>query len=226
MSAQRAYFDLIRLNHIERVLRVYNDEGNELLRGELGRFLRDSDKVYSCLSRHERKGMYCMEWMGRARLYLKYEKQAKQDGHQEACTKPPCEEYRCYHIEWVALADDVFPTDCFDLTTAAGAGSHWYGGGHSAGMRWPLEAGRVSWAPFLTGDSVRRDHQWGNVLKRFFISSKGVAITVDPLTPLHVSANQYNHRELCLQVSREGGPAMLWAVRQGGQVVSSKSPPN
>lgn len=193
---QRAYFDLIRLNHIERVLRVYNDQDGELLRGELGRFLRDSDKVYSCLPHHERKGMYCMEWMGRARLYLKYEGQSKTP---EGCGKPPCVEYRCYHIEWVALADDVFPEDCFDLGADGVNGAHWYGGGHSAGMHWPLEAGRVSWAPFLTGDSVRRSHQWGNVLRRFFISSKGVAITVDPLTPLHVSASQHKHKELCLR---------------------------
>lgn len=77
LFAQRAYFDRIRLNHLERVVRVYNAEGAELLRGELGRFLRDTDKVYSCLARHERKDAYCMEWMGRARLYLQYEKQSK-----------------------------------------------------------------------------------------------------------------------------------------------------
>lgn len=181
---QKAYFDRIRLNHLERVVRVYNAEGAELLRGELGRFLRATDKVYQCLHEDERKGAYCMEWMGRARLYLRYEEEGN---------------FRCYHINWKALAHDVFPTDCFDLTSAGGSVSHWYGGGHAAGMRWPLEAGRVSWAPFLTGDSGRRDHQWGNVLKRFFISSKGVAITVNPRTPLHVAANQYNDGELCLQ---------------------------
>ncbi|KAJ1522038.1 hypothetical protein ONE63_002356 [Megalurothrips usitatus] len=183
---QKAYFDRIRLNHLERVVRVYNAEGAELLRGELGRFLRDTDKVYSCLGRHEHKDSFCMEWMGRARLYLQYEQQSSK--------------VRCYQITWVALAEDVFPTDCYDLTGLPGAvKSHWYGGGHTTGARWPLEAGSVSWAPFLTGDSVRRDHQWGNVLRRFFISSKGVAITVDPRTPLHVSANQNNDAELCFQ---------------------------
>lgn len=109
-------------------------------------------------------------------------------------------EVHCYRMTWTSLDERVHPTDCYELTAAvpaAGAGSHWYGGGRPADMKWPLEAGRVGYAPFLTGDSVSGRHQWGNVLRRYFISSKGVAITVDPSTPLYMSVDE----KMCLQVN-------------------------
>lgn len=40
--------------------------------------------------------------------------------------------------------------------------------------------------------------QWGNVLTRYLINSKGAAIIVDEETPLHISVNQ-GKREICLK---------------------------
>lgn len=51
--------------------------------------------------------------------------------------------------------------DCFDWSEGRG---HWYGGGQTASMSWPLETGQVISSPFVTGNTNR--HQWGNVLKR------------------------------------------------------------
>lgn len=66
-------------------------------------------------------------------------------------------------------------------------------------MAWPVQLGRVEMSPFITGHVGR--HRWGSVLGRYFINSKGVAITVHPNTPLHVSINAGRDNRLCLKVS-------------------------
>lgn len=53
-------------------------------------------------------------------------------------------------------------------------------------------------SPFITGHVGR--HRWGSVLGRYFINSKGVAITVHSNTPLHVSINAGRDNRLCLKV--------------------------
>lgn len=77
------------------------------------------------------------------------------------------EEVKCYNLRWVSLSDEISPTDCFDL----GGGSHWYGGGETAESAWPLEKCNHNFRPFITGRV--ETHEWGNILKRYFISSKG-----------------------------------------------------
>lgn len=73
-----------------------------------------------------------------------------------------------------------------------------YGGGRTLGMAWPVQLGRVEMSPFITGHVGR--HRWGSVLGRYFINSKGVAITVHSNTPLHVSINAGRDNRLCLKV--------------------------
>lgn len=75
---------------------------------------------------------------------------------------------------------------------------HRYGGGRTLGMAWPVQLGRVEMSPFITGHVGR--HRWGSVLGRYFINSKGVAITVHSNTPLHVSINAGRDNRLCLKV--------------------------
>lgn len=72
----------------------------------------------------------------------------------------------CYNLHWISLAENIHPTDCFDMTF-----SNWYGGGQTAESAWPLEKGSHSFQPFITG--TVDTHEWGNVLKRYFVSSKG-----------------------------------------------------
>lgn len=74
-----------------------------------------------------------------------------------------------------------------------------YGGGRTLGMAWPVELGRVEMSAFVTGQVGR--HRWGGVLRRYFINSRGVAISVDPDTPLYVSINADKSTRLCLQVT-------------------------
>lgn len=88
----------------------------------------------------------------RARLYLHY---YELEGN-----------IKCYNLKWISLSPDTNPTDCFDITN-----SHWYGGGQTAEFAWPLEKGGHNFQPFITGKVEQ--NEWGNVLKRYFIGSKG-----------------------------------------------------
>ena len=65
-------------------------------------------------------------------------------------------------------------------------------------MAWPVELGKVEMSAFVTGHIGK--HRWGSVLRRYFINSRGVAISVDSETPLYVSINAEEETRLCLQV--------------------------
>uniref|UniRef100_A0A6P7GHC2 Myogenesis-regulating glycosidase n=1 Tax=Diabrotica virgifera virgifera TaxID=50390 RepID=A0A6P7GHC2_DIAVI len=99
---------------------------------------------------------------------------------------------KCYNVQWIALSESLAPTDCFDMSH-----SHWYGGGQTAENAWPLEKGSHFYQPFITGNI--ETHEWGNVLKRYFINSKGAAIVVDNETPLYISIRDSPKKEFCLR---------------------------
>ncbi|KAF5289192.1 hypothetical protein FQR65_LT00078 [Abscondita terminalis] len=177
---QRAYFEKIKFNKGDRVMKIYNADGMDAIRGRLG-IKMNYKEAHSCMPTDERKdGSICLEWMDRARLYLQFYKLN--------------EEVNCYNLQWISLSEHVHPTDCYDLSPSTG---HWYGGGQTSESAWPLEKGLHNFAPFVTGRVEK--HEWGNVLRRFFISSKGVAILIDNETPLYVSIGDNNGRELCLR---------------------------
>lgn len=71
-------------------------------------------------------------------------------------------------MTWVSLNPLINPMDCFDWS----AGGHWYGGGQARNMTWPAELGVAKLSPFITGDVT--EQQWGNVLQRYFLNSKGI----------------------------------------------------
>ncbi|XP_046687461.1 myogenesis-regulating glycosidase-like [Homalodisca vitripennis] len=198
---QRAYFDRIRFNNKERLVRVYNFEGLEIALGYLATELPETDRVFNCLPEDERNdGSVCMEWMNLARLYLSYSENAG---------------LRCYRFVWLSQDPAVRPTDCYEDGDNYG---HWYGGGRSLGMAWPVELGRVEMSAFVTGQVGR--HRWGGVLRRYFINSRGVAISVDPETPLYVSINADKSTRLCLQgrhdefayMSSQGLPKLNYSI--------------
>lgn len=175
---QKAYFDKIKFNKVKRIMRIYNNDGQEIIKGRLGTTLF-YDKVHPCLPEDELDdGSICFEWMHRSRLYLQFYELGG--------------EVRCYNMKWISLSENVDPTDCFDLQLG---NSHWYGGGQTAENAWPLEKGDHGYAPFVTGRIDK--HEWGNVLKRYFFNSKGASIIVDNVTPLYVSID--HGKELCLK---------------------------
>ncbi|XP_066262910.1 myogenesis-regulating glycosidase isoform X2 [Euwallacea similis] len=174
----KAYFERIKFNKNKRLMKIYNKDGTELLNARLGTTI-NYDKVLPCLPQDERRdGSICLEWMDRARLYLGY--YVLRDN------------VKCYNLNWISLNEDLAPTDCIEMTP----GVHWYGGGQTRESAWPLEKANHDFHPFVTGDEER--NQWGNVLKRYFINSKGVAIIVDEKTPLYVSVKNSTKKELCL----------------------------
>ncbi|CAH1402416.1 unnamed protein product [Nezara viridula] len=203
---QRAYFDKIRFNKEERILRLYNSEGVEIALGYLGVELPSTDRVYHCLEQDQEDGKVCLEWMHRARLYLSY-KEEKSKGKEQG--------FRCYTLTWESLSTDTRLVDCFENGQFHG---HWYGGGRTLGMAWPVELGKVEMAPFVTG--YIGTHRWGSVLKRYFINSRGVAISIDPQTPLYVSINAEEKTRLCLEarhddfayVTHKGLPKLNYSV--------------
>ncbi|XP_014249264.1 myogenesis-regulating glycosidase isoform X3 [Cimex lectularius] len=203
---QRAYFEKIRFNKEERIVRLYNNEGVEIALGYLGVDLRGDDRVHQCLPQDQKKDIVCLEWMHRARLYLSYS-QMEIKGQKG--------DFRCYRFTWESLHPNTQLTDCFENGKQHG---HWYGGGRTLGMAWPVELGQVEMSAFVTGHIGR--HRWGSVLKRYFINSRGVAISVDSETPLYVSINAERETRLCLQarqddfayVTHKGLPKLNYSV--------------
>ncbi|VVC95951.1 unnamed protein product [Leptidea sinapis] len=92
----------------------------------------------------------------------------------------------------------VTPTDCFDWSETK---THWYGGGQSLNLTWPLDSGTLDFTPFITGDMQKQ--QLGNVLTRYLINSKGAAIIINDDTPLHISVNN-GRRQICIKAEYDG----------------------
>ncbi|KAK9296267.1 hypothetical protein QLX08_009689 [Tetragonisca angustula] len=180
---QRAYFDKFRFNKNERVMHVYSSTGAEVIAARLGNDIPADTGVFPCLSHYQKQDSVCLEWLQQARLYLAHTKHA--DMH-------------CYHITWQSLNSYYSPKDCFDWSPKRG---HWYGGGQVQNMPYPLERGRLELSPFVTGDITK--HPFGNVLKRYFLNSKGATILVDPETPLYVSINANRSNNFCLQAKHD-----------------------
>lgn len=60
-----AYFEKIKLNHVNRMMRIYDPLGNDIVRASLGTSL-NYDKVLPCLPKDKRQdGSICLEWMHR-----------------------------------------------------------------------------------------------------------------------------------------------------------------
>ncbi|KRT82076.1 glycoside hydrolase, partial [Oryctes borbonicus] len=180
---QRAYFEKIKFNKAKREIKIFNSEGDIVIRGNLGTMI-GYDKVHSCLPSDSRQdGSICFEWMERSRLYMQFYELDY--------------EVKCYNLQWMALSEGIEPTDCFDMSPAS---VYWYGGGQLAESIFQLNNANHNFAPFVTGKI--ETNQWGNILKRYFINSKGAAIVVDNSTPLYVSIKNNtvtNTKELCLK---------------------------
>ncbi|XP_033207115.1 myogenesis-regulating glycosidase isoform X2 [Belonocnema kinseyi] len=180
---QRAYFDRFRFNKNERVMHIYNRVGAEIIAARLGLEISPESGVFPCLPHHQRADSVCLEWLQQTRLYLAHTRHESMD---------------CYHFTWQSLNPSFDPKDCFDWSHKRG---HWYGGGQIQNMAYPLERGKLDLSPFITGDTQK--YPFGNVLKRYFLNSKGATILVDSETPLYVSINANRSKEFCLQAKHD-----------------------
>ncbi|XP_076178665.1 myogenesis-regulating glycosidase isoform X2 [Ptiloglossa arizonensis] len=180
---QRAYFDKFRFNKNERVMHVYSSTGAEVIAGRLGEGIPPDTGVFQCLPYHQKPDSVCLEWLQQTRLYLAHTDHG---------------DMQCYHVTWQSLSPYYNPKDCFDWSSKRG---HWYGAGQVQNMPYPLERGRLESSPFITGNIAK--HPFGNVLKRYFLNSKGATILVDPETPLYVSINANRSNDFCLQAKHD-----------------------
>ena len=67
-------------------------------------------------------------------------------------------------------------------------------------------------SPFVTGDEDQTE--WGNVIKKYFINSRGLSLMVEDTTPLSVSLNDQGHSGLCLKAHFDDFPYFYhrWVV--------------
>lgn len=105
----------------------------------------------------------------------------------------------CYAIRWQSLDINHYPEDCFDFTASKG---HWYGGGITKANEWPFDEATFEFTPFITGDA--NTQQFGNALKRYFISSAGVSIQIDDRTPLYINMNaKQSPHQFCMKAMND-----------------------
>ncbi|XP_013183031.1 myogenesis-regulating glycosidase isoform X2 [Amyelois transitella] len=179
----KAYFDSVQFNEPKRLFRIINADDVEIFKASLAVGIEGKVKAYPCLPEDRRKdGSECLEWLHTLRFYLK-----------SLPHDPGVDNTTCYSIHWKALRKDVYPNDCFDW---ADTKVHWYGGGQSLNLTWPLDSGSIDYTPFITGDIQK--YQWSNVLTRYLINTKGAAVIIDDETPLQMSVNK-DQKAICIK---------------------------
>lgn len=190
----KMYFERIKFKDSTRSLRIYGpDKKQVLLRGSLGLHTHLGPKPVRCQTSDLDE--LCFEWGRKAKLFIS---QSELTGS-----------INCFDIRWEPLDEHIRAMDCYKMDV----GVHWFGGGLTHDNAWPLEEADVPLTPFVTGQGRMRGGQkrgkesssssslspWGNVLRRYFINSNGVAIEVDKDSPLYVSINANQSKEFCMK---------------------------
>lgn len=191
MILQKTYFDNAKFNENTRVFKVFDFEGDEIIKAFLGTTFESGSPPFHCLSEdYLDDGSICLEWTNLGRLYMNFNN---------------LDVFRCYMLKWQSLGEGVFPTDCYELSRDGGL---WFGGGLTSNADWNLNTANFSFAPFITGDA--KVHQFGNALKRYFINSRGVSIEVSDQTPFHLSITKgkkekgnENGNTLCIRAAND-----------------------
>uniref|UniRef100_H2YJT3 Glycoside hydrolase family 31 N-terminal domain-containing protein n=1 Tax=Ciona savignyi TaxID=51511 RepID=H2YJT3_CIOSA len=87
--------------------------------------------------------------------------------------------------------------DCLAMNTSSGDAVYWYGGAEMIAQKWPINKINMKHgAAYLSSDLPKR---YGNVLERYYLSSKGVAVFVDSDVPLYVAIEP--DIEICLEAT-------------------------
>lgn len=198
-------FDRVRLEEHHRNLLLYDTDNRLVMQGHLGSVMSPSLHPYTCLPGHNiNRNIKCLEWKDLARLEI---------------SQIPSHGASCHRLHWTSLTKDITLRDCWPLGPGHG---HWYGGGERLTANessssassfqdtaWPLGSNtEVDLVPFVTGDENQTE--WGNVIKKFFINSRGLSITIADDSPLYVSINDpkitNGNHGLCLQASFDEFP--------------------
>lgn len=179
----KMYFERVKFSQQSRSLKIFSEDKNALLlRGHLGMKMNLGPKPVRCKT-HDLNEL-CFEWGRKAKLTIS-------ETELDSSTS-------CYNVKWQPLDENLRALDCFKMDH----GVHWYGGGLTRELSWPLED-RVDMplTPFVTGDAD--EEMWGNVLRRYFINSNGVSIEIDDESPLYVSINANSTKEFCMKARHD-----------------------
>ncbi|XP_038078855.1 myogenesis-regulating glycosidase-like [Patiria miniata] len=138
------------------------------------------------------KGLECFA-EGNALCYL-WKETAEVNINLVATQEVKDEQFSCTHVVWESLVADVPLRDCYSLD-----GAHWYGSAEMFYQMWPIEKWNETTTMYVSGDMYANWQDYGSVLDRYWLSSRGVAIRVSHDTPLHVSLNDNGDGKVCFQ---------------------------
>ena len=155
------------------------DYAEHLLVGTVGLTLPDASLKATGFQMQIVSHQLEMEWPGHGRLIIMHSTDTDRGSQHR------------YDVTWKAFQLKEL-RDIFHLE-----GAHWYGVAQIKQQRWPVEKWRMPLVPFIAGDSMK-DSQYGGVQERYFLSSQGVAIFVDPAVPLWAAINEKGDRLLKL----------------------------
>ena len=174
----RMYFD-----EDERHLEILDANDQKVLDINLGIQMPKGISPFHCHDYSVHNGsVLCRDWQYRAQFkvthYIK-------------------ETLNCYTILWKGYSNDDLK-DCIEL----GQG-YWYGIGQSSQTSWPLNKMNQNLTAFVTNHHSDSGHSLQAAIKRYFLSSIGVSITIPLHIPLFFSFNSTEFGEpdnaLCLE---------------------------
>jgi alpha-glucosidase (family GH31 glycosyl hydrolase) len=113
----------------------------------------------------------------------------------------------CLRVEWTGFSSTENPlVDCFEMEDDEYENLKWFGAHELYSQTWPMTNVNINMTPFLPHDyladsyiTFQSRNTFGPVLHPLWLTSNGVGILVDRITPLSVSINQSGDGELCLQ---------------------------
>eukprot|EP00057_Strongylocentrotus_purpuratus_P009144 XP_011663618.1 PREDICTED: uncharacterized family 31 glucosidase KIAA1161-like [Strongylocentrotus purpuratus] len=92
------------------------------------------------------------------------------------------------------MTNDVILQDCFEL-----GDDQWFGSANRFFQHWPINEWNEAMTMYVSGDMYANYNDYGSVLERYWLSSKGVAIRASHGSPLHVSLNYDNDNMVCFR---------------------------
>ncbi|RWS14164.1 putative family 31 glucosidase KIAA1161-like protein [Dinothrombium tinctorium] len=168
----QAFKDKIYFLEESRQFYLIDAVGNELLKVEFAVNIPADIKSLNCFPDHSETYLrqLCREWQFRANLNIEYHH--KPHG------------ISCYAVRWQSYDARGIPLkDCFDL-----GDGFWYGMGEIYNLSWPLN-GSLNYSPFVTGHNLSNSSPFGRIIKRYWLSSKGISIRVPLNIPLFITYN-------------------------------------
>lgn len=203
----KLYFERVKFTQPSRALKIFSqDKQDVLLRGHLGVHTNLGPKPVRCKTGDLNE--LCFEWGRKAKLFIS---ETELDSSVS-----------CYNVQWLPLNENLRALDCYKMD----AGVHWFGGGLTRDLAWPLEEGSVPLSPFVSGDGQEDYSAWGNAVRRYFINSNRIAIEIDEESPLYVSINANRSQEFCIKARYDDyafvnrltkHPVLAYRICTGGQ---------